>query len=183
MGPASLSAMTDVIPPRRPPVHDMALHRPRRLPRWWWAPVAVLGVGLLGWWMMHPQDLPADADGASTTTKTGQPVFVGLTTDDGTHRSPTIRGIELGEVPDGATVEVLVCRGGSVTITSDAASFCEQLVRAEGTDLDLPEDQLLVSVSSDEPGTLSLDGLGVSFREGVQWGSHGLPDVTVEVVG
>lgn len=175
--------MTEVTPPRRPPAHDMELHRPRRLPRWWWAPVTVLGLLLLGWWMTHPQDLPTDDDGASTTTKIGQPVFVGLTTDDGTNRLPSIRSVELGEVPDGATVEALVCRGGNVTITSDATPFCEELLDAEGTRLDLPADQLLLSVTGEQPATLFLDELRVSFREGIQWGSQDLPDVSVKVIG
>jgi len=158
----------------------MALHRPRRLPRWWWAPVGALGLVLLGWWMTHPQDLPTDEDGATTTTKAGRPVFVGLTSGDDA-RTLTIRGVELGDAAEGATVEVLVCRGGRITVTADASPFCEELVDADGAELDLPGDQLLVSVTADEATTVSLADLEVSFREGIQWGSHGLPEVTVEV--
>ena len=162
-------------------MHDMELHRPRRLPRWWWVPVGVLGLVLLGWWMTHPQGLPTDGDGATTTTKAGRPVFVGLTSGDEAQRSLTIRGVQLGDGAKGATVEALVCRGGRITVTANASPFCEELVDADGAELDLPGDQLLVSVTGDEATRVSLDDLEVSFREGLQWGSHGLPDVTVEV--
>lgn len=165
----------------------MELHRPGRLPRWWRIPAAALAlllvVVLLAWWMRSPQGLPVDPDGASTTTKVGGTVYVGLLGDDDTGRSVTIRGVELGDLAEGATVEALVCRGGRVTVTTNAAPFCAEVLDAQGADLDLPGDQLMVSVSADAPMTVALEELEVSFREGLQWGSQPLPDVTVEVVG
>lgn len=179
--------MTHVTPPPRPPVHDMELHRPGRLPRWWRIPTAalvvLLGAGLLVWWMRSPQDLPVDADGVSTTTKVGGTVYVGLLAGNDTRRSLTIRGVELGDGAEGATVEALVCRGGRVTVTTNAEPFCEEVLDAEGAGLDLPADQLMVSVTAHEPVTVTLEGLEVTFREGLQWGSQSLPDVTVDIVG
>jgi hypothetical protein len=165
----------------------MELHRPGRLPGWWRIPAValalVLVLVLVVWWMRSPQSLPVDADGASTTTKVGSTVYIGLLGDDDDKRSLTVRSIELGEGVDGATVEALVCRGGRVAVTTNADPFCEELLDAEGADLELPSDQLLVSVTADEPMTVSLDGLEITFREGLQWGSQRLPHVTVEVVG
>lgn len=173
--------MTDVTPPARQPAHDMELHRPRRLPRWWWAPIPLVALALVGWWMTHPQDIPTDTDGATTTTKVDRPVFVGLTSEEA-QRSFTIRSVALGEGAEGATVEALVCRGGRITVTASAEPFCEDLVAAEGARVELAEDQLLVSVTAAEAQRVSLDDLEISYREGLQWGSHSLPDVTVEVV-
>lgn len=176
--------MSQVTPPSRP-VHDMELHSPGGLPSWWWIPAAAVGgvvvLALLVWWMRSPQDLPVDGDGASTTTKAGRVVYVGLTEQGSGARSLTIRGVDLGKPAEGATVEALVCRGGMVTVTTNAEPFCEELVEAEGTTLDLPGDQLLVSVTADQVATVTLDDMEVSFREGLQWGSQELPAITVEV--
>lgn len=175
--------MSDATTPRRPSAPDLAVAPPRRLPSWWWAPVAVLGVLLLVWWMASARDLPVRDGAVEAGTKAGTPVYVGLTTAGVRgSRDVALRSVELGDVPDGAQVEALVCLGGSVTVTADADPFCEELVAADGASLSLPGDQLILSVTADGATTVELPDLEVSYREGLQWGGQQLPDVVVEVV-
>lgn len=162
----------------------------RRALRWMWLPgvFVVLALGL--WWAGHPAELPTSDQAVSATTKVGAPVYVGVLPRAGEER----RTLEVDTVeitvtsPEDATgvsVEALICKGGAIGQTSAPERFCREVVPAEGHTLHLDGgDQLMVSVTADDPGTVEVARLELAFREGLQRGSRsvGAP-YSVSVVG
>ena len=68
-------------------------------------------------------------------------------------------------------VEPLLCRGGSVSITADAAPFCSDLVDPTGEQL-RPGDSLVVRVTGDEAGAAYVSQLVLTYRSGLQVGEQ-----------
>lgn len=162
---------------------DLEVHKPNGLPRWWWMPLVVLGLLVTGWWMTHPGGLPVVASAPEAQSKVGNAVYVGVTRADSGAHGITVRSVDLGKLPDGVEAELLVCKGGAITVTSRPEPFCSRLVDAEGARAQLPGDQLILAVTAPTPGSVELDDVSISYRDGLQWGGQDLPDVTVTFVG
>lgn len=156
--------------------------------RWWWVPVAVSLVAVTAWWMTHPAALPAGGSPYTATATAGQPVYIGVLGPgyDGQ------RGLHISEVrirlvdeDQEAKVAVWVCLGSSIGQSTDPQRFCEKVIEAEGATLRLGGgDQLMVSVEADAAATVELDPVELSYRDGLQWGTHEAgPPLVVEVVG
>lgn len=125
---------------------------------------ALLVVG--SWWVTHPPDLPVRDGHVTAVTTPGRPVFVGLFNGVETDRTLRIGGVHVhtdATVP--VTVEPLLCRGGSVSVTSDAATFCRDLVDPTGEQLQ-PGDSILVRVIGQQAGAAFVGRISLTYRSG-----------------
>jgi hypothetical protein len=167
-------------PPSEPHSDDLGVER-QSLPRWWWIPAVAVCLLLLLWWMKHPSDLRAGHD-VSGPTRVNQEVYVGIDAPAG--RTLHVRSVTVhwhGK-PSGASWDAYVCKGGALGFTPDPDPFCRSLQPAEGATLDTDTDQLVITVAANRAGTLTVDDIQVSFREGIQWGTRSIgPKVTVTV--
>lgn len=154
-----------------------------------WIPAAFVVVAIGLWWIGHPAALPTSGTAVSATTKAGVPVYFGITPAGEGRRSLEIDAVEISIVsPEDATgvsVEALICRGGSIGQTSAPERFCGEVLPAEDNVLHLGAgDQLMVSVTAEEPGTVEIDRLEVGFRDGLQRGTRPVgPPYSVTVLG
>jgi hypothetical protein len=64
-----------------------------------------------------------------------------------------------------------LCRGGSISVTTEPEAFCEDLVNPEGQAFG-PGDSIILEVSGDETAIAVIDAVRLGFREGLQWGTH-----------
>lgn len=161
---------------------DLSAPRPASWTRWWWVVVVMVLLAVLGWWATHPAELP-EGEPVSVSVRPGQEVYVGVLGPQPGSRTLHVRGVEvLGDL-GGTDPTPWVCRGGSVGLTTAPDRFCVAVLPADGAELRLGEgDQLMVSlVAGSTP--LSLDGVQLSYREGLQWGTgRGGRPVDVQVL-
>jgi hypothetical protein len=145
----------------------------------WAVPLAAL-VAVGAWYATHPEPLPRSDEAVTASTPVDVPVYIGIFTPTG--RTLDISGVRVRQSGD-AAVGVLVCRDGTLSVTTDPDTFCTLLDDALGAEL-TPRDQLLLSVSATAPGPVSIDRVEVSYRDGLQWGTDeaGQP-VVVNVLG
>ena len=133
--------------------------------------VAVVAGG--AWYSTHPSALPTPPGPVEATTPAGSPIYVGIyTPDPDGGRTLTVRDLDVDPLSDTVPVSVigLVCKDGSVGVTTDPSAFCGDLVRAEGESVG-PGDVLVVQVYGETPGMVELDRVRLTFREGLRWGS------------
>lgn len=144
--------------------------------RWRAATVAIGATALLmvtvAWWATHPTALPVREGHVTAVTTPGRAVYVGMVTGSEIDRTLRLGGVH---VRTDATVPVevvpLLCRGGSVSVTSDAAPFCTALEDPTGQQL-RPGDSLVVRVSGQEAGAAYVGRLSLVFRSGLQVGTR-----------
>lgn len=134
---------------------------------------AVAGLLFVWWFVTNPSSLPVRSGHVTAVTTVGRPVYVGLwSTDADFGRTLDVAGVRLRA---DATVEVslepVLCRGGSVGVTTDPAPFCRELLDPAGAEL-RPGDSLVVRVLADEAGAVFLDRPVLAFREGPRWGTR-----------
>jgi hypothetical protein len=160
---------------------------PRRWTRWLWIPAAVAVLAVIGWWTQHPQSLSTSADTVQATAKVGQTTYVAVTGRGDVERELNVSdvSVQLLDDADGVRVEPQVCHGGSISTTTDPDPFCDSLEDAEGATLKLGGgDQLILAITADTAGTVSVKQVEVSYREGLQWGTQPVgPLIVVDVVG
>lgn len=133
----------------------------------WALPVAAL-VAVGAWFATHPAPLPTSDEAVTVSTPVDVPVYIGVF-------APTGRTLDISEVrvrqSGDAAVDVLVCRDGTVGVTTDPDTFCAALEDAAGAQLH-PGDELLLRVSAAAPGPVSIDRVEVSYRDGLQWATE-----------
>lgn len=149
------------------------------------AAAVLLPVSWLVWYVNTPSDLPVTAREVSDTAVSGQPVYVGMfIAPSGFGRSLHMSGVKVHTV---ATTDLevtpLLCRGGTVTVTSAPELFCADLVDPEGEEL-TDGDTILVEVRSDRASVAVVDRISIGFREGIRWGTRpaGIRQASITVV-
>ncbi len=144
--------------------------------------VLIVVVGAVAaWYATHPGPLPTTTTTVTASTPVGVPVFVGvLTPTEESGRTVVVRGLDVDPVTDLAvSVDWKVCKGGALAVTSEPETFCTSLVDAEGASVG-PGDTLVLEIYGDTAGEVDLGRVRVTYREGLQWGSHETgPPVTV----
>lgn len=123
------------------------------------------------WWATHPEGLPVREGHVTAVTTPGRPVYVGVYAAGQDPRTLRLGGVHVhtdATVP--VEVEPLLCLGGSVSVTTDAAPFCRELVAPDGRRLG-PQDSLLVRVTGEEPGAAFVARVSVTFRSGLRVGT------------
>lgn len=137
---------------------------------WIVAVLTVLGLSGAGWfYVVHPADLPRSDGEQTARTPTGVPVYVGVLRTDRTIHISGVRMAAEASVED-ASVELLLCEGGDLQVTSDPAVFCRELRDPSGADLG-PEDTLVAEVQGTRPGAVYLRQPRISFTDGLQRGT------------
>ena len=141
-----------------------------------WLGVAAALVAGLAWYVTHPAPLPPSDGHVETRTRLGDSVFVGIPTG----REMTVRSweIDLGH----GEADLLVCRDGSVGVTSSPDSFCSSVAEAaEGAHLDAG-DSLVLAVQSTRHSLVVGGPLHLAWREGIQLGEQDTgPTISVMV--
>lgn len=165
------AAMSDRTPPAGGSA-DLGVRRSR-----WRTVTAVLAVAtvlvLLGsWWATHPSALPVRDGHVTAVTTPGRTVYVGMVTGSEVEQTLRLGGVHVTtEATVPVEVEPLLCRGGSVSVTTEAAAFCSDLLDPTGEQL-RPGDSLVVRVTAEEAGAAYVSRLTLAFRSGVQVGSQ-----------
>jgi len=171
-------------------LHDDALtvKRSAWASKWLWLVGLIALAGIGAWWMTHPGGF-APRGRLSEQTPVDTPLFVAVLGPS----NDSARTVELRDVsaaysgPGGTDVTVLICRGGSIGTTTDAAPFCPQLVEAKGEEFHYGErvaEQLVLRVQAPVPGTVTVDGVDLTFREGLQFGTVRVgPHLTLTILG
>lgn len=136
--------------------------------------LAATGIAIFVWWFVtNPSALSTREGHVTAVTTAGRPVFVGLWTapaDFG--RTLDIAGVRLrADSTVEVSLEPLLCRGGSIGVTSDPEPFCRELLDPAGATLQ-PGDSVVVRVVAQETGAVYLDRPTVAFREGLRWGAR-----------
>ena len=143
--------------------------------RWRGLTVALAGGALLlvtgSWWATPPADLPVRDGHVAAVTPPGRPVYIGVYSGAADGRLLRLGGVHVrtdATVP--VEVEPLLCRGGSVSVTADAAVFCREVVAPDGQQLG-PEDSLVLRVTGDEAGAAFIGRVSVAYRSGLRVGT------------
>jgi hypothetical protein len=121
------------------------------------------------WYVTHPSDLPTSGRTVHATTPTGQPVYVGVfAATGGFDRTLRLSGVKV-HTTSTTDVEVvpLLCRGGTIGVTSDPATFCTELVNPEGQSFG-PGDDIILEITGDAAGVAAVDSVRLGYREGIQ---------------
>jgi hypothetical protein len=136
-----------------------------------WIVATAVVVAFGAWFVTHPPALPLPEDPVEVSIPLGEAYYVGIydpaADDDRTlHISQATISVD-GE----ATVAALVCRGGTLSETTDPETFCTSLDEAAGATLE-PGDGLVLEVLEDEPGEVTIEPVEISYRDGVRWGTQ-----------
>lgn len=132
----------------------------------------VLGAAILAWWFVtNPPPLPTAQGHVTASTTAGRPVYLGVwTAPAGLGRTLDVAGVHLrADTTTGVVLEPLLCRGGSIGVTSDPAPFCRELVDPAGATM-RAGDSLVLRAVAQEPGAVYIDLPTIAFREGPRWG-------------
>ena len=134
--------------------------------------MALALIGVAGWFMLHPSPLPTSDRTVEVRTPVGVPVYVAIYSGTRTDRTIQLSSVHVNAPAEStAQVTAQVCAGGSLSVTTDPAGFCTRVSPASGTSLG-PDDTLMLEIRSPTAGTLVLDDVQVSYREGLQWGTQ-----------
>lgn len=134
-----------------------------------WLLVATVVAIVAGWLVTHPEKLPLSDETIRASTPVGQPVYIGVfapTAEFG--RTLHLSGVKVHTTSNvEVTVTPLLCKGGTVGVTTQPESFCTALVNPEGADL-APGDNILLEVTSGVPAIAVIDRIRLGYREGLQ---------------
>jgi hypothetical protein len=133
--------------------------------------VAVALTGLAAWFVTHPAAPPTSEADLRASVPAGRSLYLGVYTPSaGSGRTLHLSRVGVRNTGD-AVVEALVCRNGALGVTTAPDSFCRSLVPARGTAL-TTDDQLVLRVTSSSEGTVRVSRPRLTYRDGVQWGTH-----------
>lgn len=148
------------------------------------ATVAV-AVGWLVWFLRTPGDLPTSSGSVDDAGVVGQELYIGMVAvGDDFDRTITISEVDVDVTADGEVdVEPRLCRGGSLSVTTDAAPFCPGLDDVDGAEFS-DGDSIVLVVSAAEPTEVEIGQIEISFREGIKWGTKpaGIDGATLSFV-
>ena len=155
---------------------DALLLRGKWTTKWLWLAALVLLGAVAAWWTTHPEGFGRHGR-VELETPAGRPIFVGvLGPSTGSGRTIRISDVtaQVVQAPTGTEVVGLICRGGAIGFTSDANAFCTELAEANGETLHYGNatlEQLVLRITSPNPGLVEIDGADLTFRDGLQSGT------------
>lgn len=153
----------------KPPLPRISLQS-----RFWRAAVAAAGVLLLvGWFFWYattPEELPTTSKTVSAPGVAGTPLYVGVfTPPEGFDRTLRISGVKVHATTSAdITVTPLLCRRGTVGVTTGPEQFCSDLVNPEGERL-VAGDSIVLRFETDQPVIAVVDQVKIAYREDVRW--------------
>lgn len=134
------------------------------------AVAALLVLGWFLWYAMTPEDLTTTDSTISATGVVGTPVYFGMFAPG----SDFDRTIRISGVRVHATTSVdleitpLLCRRGTVGVTTQPEEFCAELLDPEGQRL-TDGDSIVLRIDADVPALAVVDQLQVAYREDLRW--------------
>jgi hypothetical protein len=157
---------------------EVPLHRRSGRSRLWTV-LAVLGAlalvaGWAAWYATTPEDLPVSDRAVTAEGVTGTTFYVGMfVAPDDFDRSIRVQEVDVDASGDGvARITPLLCRDGAVgDVKASADPYCADLVDPEGEDL-RDGDSIVLEVTAEEAGQVTIEQLEVSFREKLSWGTE-----------
>ncbi len=168
-------------PESQPPL-QVALRRGAARVGW----VLLFGVGvvLLWWFITNPEPLATRTEPISTTAAAGSSVYVGVYTPPaGDARTLHVAGVKVHTTADvEVTVTPLLCRGGTIGVTTTPEPFCTELVDPEDEQLGAGSG-IVLRIDTDAAGTAEIDRIRIAYRDGLQWATQeaGAP-ISVEIL-
>ncbi|KRC48695.1 MULTISPECIES: hypothetical protein [unclassified Nocardioides] len=131
---------------------------------------ALLLLAWFVWYAMTPEKLPTTEKTVSASGVVDTPLYVGMfAPPDGFDRTLRISGVKV-HATTSADIEVtpLLCRRGTVGVTSKPDEFCSDLVNPEGERM-TTGDSIVLKLESAEPAIAVVDQIKVAYREDVRW--------------
>lgn len=130
-------------------------------------------VSLVAYVATHPDELPTSDGELTASTPVGTPIYLGVFRADADFgRTLDVSGIKVSAV---STVPVTItphlCRGGSLGVTREPELFCAELVGTEGASMS-PGDEVVLEVTGDQPGTVTIERIRVAYRDRLQWATQ-----------
>lgn len=195
-GPKSAPGKRKAVPPKRARSRPNGTVGAPRVPRpsfqskrWRVGLVAVAVLMFLAWFAWYattPEDLPTDDKVMSASGVVGSPLYVGMFSPaDGFGRTLRISGVKV-HATSSAEIEVtpVLCRRGTVGVTTQPEQFCAELVNPEGERL-VGGDSIVLKVVSDTPVVAVIDRIRIAYREDVRWDTQpaGREQAVVTVAG
>lgn len=133
--------------------------------------VAVLMViGWFAWYATTPEELPTDAKTMSASGVVDTPLYVGMfSAPDDLGRTLRISGVQV-HATTSAELEItpVLCRRGTVGVTTQPEQFCADLVNPEGERM-VGGDSIVLKIVSDEPVVAVIDRIRIAYREDIRW--------------
>lgn len=142
--------------------------------RFWRLTVAVAGalllVGWFVWYATTPEDLPTSSKTVSAPGVAGTPLYVGMfTAPDDFDRTLRISGVKVHATTSAdITVTPLLCRRGTVGVTTGPEQFCSDLVNPEGERF-VGGDSIVLRFEATQPVIAVVDQVRIAYREDVRW--------------
>ena len=152
------------------------LPRPRRQSRLWrWVPpiaAVILLLGWISWYITTPEGLPTDSQHVTATGVVGQPLYVGMfVAPSGFDRGIHMSGVKVHATASAKlTLTPLLCRHGSVGVTTEPDQFCASLDDPAGQRLGAG-DSIVLKVQGDQSVVADIDRIKIAFQEGLRWGT------------
>ncbi|GAA3657196.1 hypothetical protein GCM10022237_16630 [Nocardioides ginsengisoli] len=146
----------------------------------------VLGIGWLVWYALTPDRLPTTTKTVNASGVVGQPLYIGMfaPTKD-FDRTIRISGVRVHTTADvKLKVTPLLCRRGTVGVTTKPEQFCAELVNPEGQRF-TAGDSIVVRVDSDVAALAVIDRIKIAYREDIRWDTQpaGYQQALVTVAG
>lgn len=144
--------------------------RPRAQLAVWTVALAVVA-GLVFWFVSSPPELATSATPVVGTTAVGQDLYLGVAPAD-PDRTLAVSGVRVHVVADvPVEIDPLLCVGGSPRVSTDASSFCRELIAPDGHEL-APGDTIVLRVRGEYAGTVAVDRVRIAYREGARWATQ-----------
>lgn len=122
------------------------------------------------WYATTPEELPTSEKTVSAPGVAGTPLYVGMfSAPDDLGRTLRISGVKV-HATTSADLEVtpLLCRRGTVGVTTGPEQFCSELIDPEGQRL-VGGDSIVLKFEASEPVIAVVDQLRIAYREDVRW--------------
>ncbi|GAA4101966.1 hypothetical protein GCM10023066_49430 [Nocardioides kongjuensis] len=130
----------------------------------------VLALTWLVWYAMTPEKLAVSKRVVNANGVVGAPLYVGMfaaPADFG--RTLRISGVRVHTTSDvKLKVTPMLCRRGTVGVTTQPDQFCADLVDPEGQRL-VGGDSIVLRVEADEAALAVIDRVRIAYREDIRW--------------
>ncbi|MBU2698500.1 hypothetical protein [Pimelobacter sp. 30-1] len=130
----------------------------------------LLGAAWLVWYALTPEQLPVSDKALNASGVVGTPLYVGMfapPADFG--RTLRIAGVKVHTTADVKIgVTPLLCRRGTVGVTTKPEQFCAELVNPEGQRL-VGGDSIVLKVDAPEAALAVIDRIRIAYREDIRW--------------
>lgn len=154
---------------RKPPLPRISLQS-----RGWRIVIGLAGllllVGWLVWYATTPEKLPTDSRTITASGVVDTPLYVGMfAADDDFDRTLRISGVKVHTTTSAKlSVTPLLCRRGTVGVTTRPEQFCSDLVDPEGQRL-VAGDSIVLKIDSGEAAVAVVDRIEIAYREDIRW--------------